>query len=94
MASPDMPVDTTCGSLLRELQHIWDEVGETDSERDKMLLQLEQADRARVRLHQALAEVDAEISSLMSSLGERSLVGKSEKRSCGTLKEKLVAVQP
>ncbi|KAF5183781.1 hypothetical protein FRX31_026636 [Thalictrum thalictroides] len=35
-------VETTCGSLLYELQIIWDEVGEFDGERDKMLLELEQ----------------------------------------------------
>ncbi|KAI7981250.1 65-kDa microtubule-associated protein 1 [Camellia lanceoleosa] len=33
---------STCGSLLQELQEIWDEIGETDCERDRMLLQLEQ----------------------------------------------------
>ncbi|EFJ15390.1 hypothetical protein SELMODRAFT_422818 [Selaginella moellendorffii] len=34
--------DTTCRSLLRELQSIWEETGESDEERDRMLLQLEQ----------------------------------------------------
>ncbi|CAD6336316.1 unnamed protein product [Miscanthus lutarioriparius] len=34
--------ETTCGSLLQQLQLIWDEVGESDEDRDKMLLQLEQ----------------------------------------------------
>uniref|UniRef100_M8B9Y9 65-kDa microtubule-associated protein 1 n=1 Tax=Aegilops tauschii TaxID=37682 RepID=M8B9Y9_AEGTA len=34
--------ETTCGSLLQQLQLIWDEVGESDDDRDKMLLQLEQ----------------------------------------------------
>lgn len=97
--------ETTCGSLLRELQHIWDEVGEGDAERDKMLLQLEQeclqvymrkvdqASNARVRLHQALEDSESELSSLISLLGDRSLLGRSEKR-LGTLKEQLAAVQP
>ncbi|KAM7279687.1 hypothetical protein ACFE04_006821 [Oxalis oulophora] len=34
--------ETTCGTLLQKLQEIWDEVGESDEERDKMLLQIEQ----------------------------------------------------
>eukprot|EP00250_Pteridium_aquilinum_P016167 c22977_g1_i1 orf=549-2345(-) len=97
--------ETTCGSLLRELQHIWDEVGESDVERDQMLLQLEQeclqvyrrkvdqASNARSRLQKALADSEAELTSLISRLGDRSLLGRSEKR-VGTLKEQLSAVQP
>ncbi|MCO5588743.1 hypothetical protein L7F22_042702 [Adiantum nelumboides] len=97
--------ETTCGSLLRELQHIWDEVGESDAERDQMLLQLEQeclqvyrrkvdlASNARVRLQKALADSEAELTSLISRLGDRSFLGRSEKQ-VGTLKEQLSAVQP
>jgi protein regulator of cytokinesis 1 len=67
------------------LQHIWDEVGESDIDRDKMLLQLEQeclevyrrkvdsANHARARLHQALASAEAEFSALFSALGEPTL---------------------
>ncbi|KAG0560898.1 hypothetical protein KC19_9G023200 [Ceratodon purpureus] len=96
--------DTTCGSLLRELQHIWDEVGESDIERDKMLLQLEQeclevyrrkvdsASHARARLHQALASAEAEFSALFSTLGEPTL-SQREKRT-GTLKEQVAAIGP
>eukprot|EP00250_Pteridium_aquilinum_P008352 c17878_g1_i1 orf=469-2196(+) len=106
MALTEISADTTCGSLLRELQHIWDEVGESDSERDKMLLQLEQeclevyrrkvdqASLARARLFQAIVDAEAEISSLISALGDRSTSGKSEKRSATTLKEQLLAVHP
>ncbi|KAK4476668.1 hypothetical protein RD792_015828 [Penstemon davidsonii] len=73
---------TTCASLLRELQEIWDETGESDTERDKMLLQLEQecldiyrrkVERSRkykADLHQFLAEAEAEIAQLSSALGE------------------------
>ncbi|KAE8681496.1 65-kDa microtubule-associated protein 3 [Hibiscus syriacus] len=38
---PLVQVETTCGTLLYELQIIWDEVGETDTDWDKMLLELE-----------------------------------------------------
>ncbi|CAH1451013.1 unnamed protein product [Lactuca virosa] len=34
--------ETTCGSLLHQLQKIWDEVGESDDERDNMLVQIDQ----------------------------------------------------
>lgn len=96
--------DTTCGSLLRELQHIWDEVGESDSDRDKMLLQLEQeclevyrrkvdnASQNRARLHESLANAEVEFAALFSALGEPTL-SQRERRS-GTLKEQVDAIKP
>ncbi|CAM6070002.1 unnamed protein product [Sphagnum tenellum] len=107
MASPQpnfIMVDTTCGSLLRELQHIWDEVGESDSDRDKMLLQLEQeclevyrrkvdhASQARAQLHQDLANAEAEFAALFSALGETP-ISLRDKRT-GTLKEQLATLRP
>jgi len=65
-----------------QMQQIWDEVGENDSERDKMLLQLEQeclevyrrkverASHARAQLHQDLANSEAELAALFSALGD------------------------
>ncbi|PWA39520.1 microtubule-associated proteins 65-1 [Artemisia annua] len=97
--------ETTCGSLLRQLQKIWDEVGETDEERDKMLLQIEQdcldvykrkvdqAAKARARLLQALADSRLELSTLLASLGEKSFVGIPEKTS-GTINQQLAAIAP
>ncbi|GLJ47127.1 hypothetical protein SUGI_0995050 [Cryptomeria japonica] len=97
--------ETTCGSLLHDLQLIWDEVGENDTERDKMLLQLEQeclevyrrkvdkANLSRAQLHQQLADSEAELAHLLSVLGERSFVGRPEKQS-GTLKEQIAAIAP
>ncbi|PHT44737.1 hypothetical protein CQW23_13895 [Capsicum baccatum] len=35
-------METTCGSLLSEMQKIWDEMGEPDIEIDKMLFELQQ----------------------------------------------------
>ncbi|KAA8523633.1 hypothetical protein F0562_010056 [Nyssa sinensis] len=93
------------GSLLQQLQQIWDEVGESDEERDKMLLQLEQecldvykrkvdqAAKSRAHLLQALADANIELSSLMSALGEKTFVGIPEKTS-GTIKEQLAAIAP
>ncbi|KAF8414180.1 hypothetical protein HHK36_002179 [Tetracentron sinense] len=69
------------------MQQIWDEVGESDGEWDKMLLQLEwecldvykkkvdQAAKSRAHLLQALADAKSELSSLLSALGERTFVG-------------------
>lgn len=97
-------VDTTCGSLLRELQHIWDEVGESDAERDKMLLQLEQeclevyrrkvdnASHNRARLHQILANAEGEFAALFSALGEPTL--SLRERRTGTLKEQVASIGP
>ncbi|ESR45617.1 hypothetical protein CICLE_v10000741mg [Citrus x clementina] len=96
-----MPSPTTCGSLLQELQVIWDEIGESDSERDKMLLELEQecldiyrrkVERTRkykADLHQSLADAEAEIACLVSALGEHA----SFSRGKGTLKQQISAIR-
>lgn len=64
---------------------IWDEVGEDEFEREKALLDLEEeclevyrrkvdrANMSRARLHQELAESEAEFTHLLLSLGEPSL---------------------
>ncbi|XP_009398767.2 65-kDa microtubule-associated protein 1 [Musa acuminata AAA Group] len=97
--------ETTCGSLLQQLQLIWDEVGESDEERDRMLLQLEQeclevykrkveqASKTRVLLLQSLADSKAELLRLLSALGEKSFDGIPDKSS-GTIKEQLAAIAP
>ncbi|XP_059666447.1 65-kDa microtubule-associated protein 1-like [Cornus florida] len=97
--------ETTCGSLLKQLQQIWDEVGESDEERDKMLLQLEQecldvykrkvdqAAKSRAHLLQALADANVELSSLLSALGEKTFTGIPENTS-GTIKEQIAAITP
>ncbi|KAG2706632.1 hypothetical protein I3760_05G112600 [Carya illinoinensis] len=98
-------LETSCGYLLQELKIIWDEVREDQFEREKVLLDLEQeclevyrrkVDRAnisRARLHQELAEAEAEFTHLLLSLGERSLPGRPEKMT-GTLKEQLESITP
>ncbi|KAM3302551.1 65-kDa microtubule-associated protein 1 [Capsicum chacoense] len=103
--TPPVLDETTCGSLLQKLQQIWDEVGETDDERDKMLLQIDKecldvykrkvdhAVKSRAHLLQALADAKVELSRLLSALGEKSYVGIPEKTS-GTIKEQLAAIAP
>ncbi|KAL3733420.1 hypothetical protein ACJRO7_022873 [Eucalyptus globulus] len=97
--------EITCGSLLQKLQGIWDEVGESDEERDKLLLQIEQecldvykrnvdqADKSRAQLLQALSDAKLELTSLLSALGEKSVVGIPDKAS-GTIKEQLASIAP
>lgn len=63
---------------------IWDEIGESDSDRDNMLLQLEQecldiyrrkvdaTRKHKAELCQWLADAEAELINLVSSLGESS----------------------
>ncbi|KAK1277359.1 65-kDa microtubule-associated protein 5 [Acorus gramineus] len=102
--SPSMGT-TTCGSLLQELQKLWDEIGESDVERDKILLQLEQeclevyrrkVDRTskyKADLHRSLAEAEAEAVGLVSALGEHSFSSWAEKKK-GTLKEQILGMKP
>nr|XP_043626725.1 65-kDa microtubule-associated protein 8 [Erigeron canadensis] len=98
-------LETSCGYLLQELQMIWDEVGEDQVEREKVLVDLEHeclqvyrrkvdnANMSRARLHQELADSEAQFTHLLLSLGERSLPARPEKMA-GTLKEQLGAIAP
>ncbi|GAB2230489.1 hypothetical protein Drorol1_Dr00014757 [Drosera rotundifolia] len=96
--------DATCGSLLQQLQQVWDDVGVNDEERNIVLLQIDQecldvykrkvdqAVKSRVELLQALADANVELSNLMSALGEET-VEIPQKRS-GTIKQQLAAIAP
>ncbi|PKU83239.1 65-kDa microtubule-associated protein 5 [Dendrobium catenatum] len=96
---------TSCGSLLKELQILWDDIGETDLERDRMILQLEQeclnvyrkkVDQERKHkayLVQSLAEGEVEVSKIISSLGELGQTIQLGKQKC-TLKEQLSKIDP
>ncbi|KAK3122234.1 hypothetical protein QOZ80_8BG0666880 [Eleusine coracana subsp. coracana] len=97
--------ESSCAYLLQELKMIWDEVGQDENERERMLEELQQecqevyrrkvnsANMSRIQLHQALAESEAEFTNLLLSLGERSFPGRPEKMN-GTLKEQLNAITP
>lgn len=73
-----------CTVDLRE-QQIWTEIGESEKEKDHMLVELEkecmqvyrrkvdEARSARARLHQSLVSKEAEVASLMALLGEQQL---------------------
>ncbi|KAH1197320.1 65-kDa microtubule-associated protein 1 [Glycine max] len=85
----------TCGSFLQKLQGIWDEVGESDEEQDKMLLQIEQEclNVYKRKLLQSLSDAKLELSSLLLALGENKFMGMPDK-TLGTIKEQLAAIAP
>ncbi|GJN15151.1 hypothetical protein PR202_gb02044 [Eleusine coracana subsp. coracana] len=99
-------METTCGSLLLELQDIWDEVGEPDGARDRMLLELErecmevyrrkvdQANRGRAQLRQAIAESEAELAAICSAMGEPLVHVKQSNQKSGGLLEEINAIVP
>ncbi|XP_051122883.1 65-kDa microtubule-associated protein 3-like [Andrographis paniculata] len=99
-------LETTCGSLLHELKIIWDEVGEPDTERDRMLLELEQeclevyrrkvdeANRCRAQLRQAIAEAEAELAAICSAMGERPVHIRQSDQNPENLKAELRAILP
>ncbi|KAL8519740.1 hypothetical protein ACS0TY_010613 [Phlomoides rotata] len=80
--SSSLHTNNTCNTLLNELQQLWTEIGETEAEKDRMLLELErecleiyrkkvdEAANAKARLHQSIAAKEAEIAMLMATLGE------------------------
>lgn len=67
---------------LSDKQHLWTEIGETEEEKDHMLLELEkecmavyrrkvdEANDAKVRLRQSVAAKEAELAALVAVLGE------------------------
>lgn len=71
--------------LLWYEQQIWIDIGETEVDKDRMLLELEreclevyrrkvnEAANAKARLHQSVAAKEAELATLMASLGEHNL---------------------
>lgn len=79
------PYTSLIYSLKPNAQIIWDEIGESDADRDKMLQELEQeclevyrrkvdkSNQSRARLRQAIADSEAELAAICSALGERPL---------------------
>ncbi|QCD85718.1 Microtubule-associated protein [Vigna unguiculata] len=96
------PSRTTCASLLRELQIIWDEIGESDNDRDNMLLQLEQecldiyhrrveeTRKHKADMYQWLADAEAQATNIVSSLGESTVLPRGK----GSLKQQIATIKP
>ncbi|CAO2183230.1 unnamed protein product [Urochloa humidicola] len=99
-------MDSTCDSLLLELNVIWDEVGEPQLTRDRMLLELEQeclevyrrkvdlANRCRAQLRQSIAEAEAELAGICSALGEPPIHVRQSNQKLHGLREELDAIVP
>lgn len=98
---------TSCNVLLRELQQIWSDIGESEADKDRMLLELEreclevyrrkveEAANAKARLHQSVAAREAEVATLMAALGELNLHSPIQKeKKMAPLKEKLASISP
>ncbi|GAB2279932.1 hypothetical protein Dimus_014567 [Dionaea muscipula] len=108
LGSPKMlRMSTSCGALLRELEQIWDEIGESEAEKDHMLMELEkeclevyrrkveEAANAKGRLRQAVVAREAELATLMAALGEVNLHSQIQSDKMSTsLKEQLASVTP
>ncbi|XP_062172300.1 65-kDa microtubule-associated protein 6 [Alnus glutinosa] len=100
--------NTSCNALLRELQQIWNDIGESEADKDHMLLELEreclevyrrkveEAANCKARLHQSVAAKEAELATLMAALGELNIHSpiQTEKKRSASLKEKLASVTP
>ncbi|PKA62770.1 65-kDa microtubule-associated protein 6 [Apostasia shenzhenica] len=98
-------METTCGALLSELEQIWTEIGETDAEKDEMLLELEreclqvyrkkvdEASNTRALLRRSIATKEAEFATLVASLGEHNVHMQTDKRQT-SLKEQLSYITP
>ncbi|KAF8098061.1 hypothetical protein N665_0275s0030 [Sinapis alba] len=98
--------NTTCNALLRELQKIWVDIGESDAEKDRMLMELEkecleiyrrkvdEAANSKAQLHQSLVSIEAEIASIMAALGVLNIHSPMKEKGSKSLKEKLAYVTP
>ncbi|KAK8983999.1 hypothetical protein V6N11_009776 [Hibiscus sabdariffa] len=103
---PLVYLETTCRTLLDELQIIWDEIGETHADRDEMLLELErecvevyrrkvdQANLSRARIRQTIADYEAELAAICSAMGERPVHIRQSDLKVGSLKEELGKILP
>ncbi|XP_052205746.1 65-kDa microtubule-associated protein 6-like [Diospyros lotus] len=108
MASPtSVRTSTGCSSLLRELQQLWNDIGESEVDRDRMLLDLEreclevyrrkvdEVANTKARLHQSVAAKEAELATLMAALGELNLYSPTQtEKKATSLKEQLAFVTP
>ncbi|XP_016204138.1 65-kDa microtubule-associated protein 3-like isoform X1 [Arachis ipaensis] len=92
-------------SFIHELQIIWDEVGESETDKDRMLFELEeecielyrrkvdQANWSRVQLRQEIADCEAELATICSALAERPIHIRQD-QNVGSLKQELARIYP
>ncbi|KAG6383523.1 hypothetical protein SASPL_156720 [Salvia splendens] len=94
------------GSLLYELQLIWEEIGESDVEREKAIVELEQeclevfrrkvdqANMRRAQLRLAIADAEAELAAICSEIGEQPVHIRQSDHKSESLKAELRMIQP
>ncbi|KAI3824360.1 hypothetical protein L1987_05818 [Smallanthus sonchifolius] len=100
-------VVNTCNALLQELQQIWMDIGETEAEKDRMLIELEieclevyrrkvdEAANTKARLHQSIAAKEAELAALKASLGDLTVQSPMNmEKKASSLKGQLMIVTP
>ncbi|KAL9225242.1 hypothetical protein vseg_001191 [Gypsophila vaccaria] len=99
--NPLQEIETTCRSLLCELEVIWDDVGEPETTRDKMLHELEQecvdlyrrkvdqANQCRAQIRQSIADSEAELAAICSAMGDLPVHIRQAGQKAGSLKEEL-----
>ncbi|KAI7748900.1 hypothetical protein M8C21_006313 [Ambrosia artemisiifolia] len=100
-------VANTCNALLQELQQIWKDIGETEAEKDRMLIELEieclevyrrkvdEAANTKARLHQSIAAKEAELAALMASLSDLTVQSPiNVEKKASSLKGQLMTVTP
>ncbi|PWA60372.1 microtubule-associated protein, MAP65/Ase1/PRC1 [Artemisia annua] len=98
---------TTFNALLQELQQIWIDIGETEAEKDRMLIELEieclevyrrkvdEAANAKACLHQSVAAKEAELATLLASLGDLTIHSAiNVEKKASSLKGQLMIVTP
>ncbi|CAH9092330.1 unnamed protein product [Cuscuta europaea] len=96
---------TTYNGLLIELQKMWSDIGESEIEKERMLLELErdclkvyqrkvdESANTKARLHHSIASKEAELATLMAALGEHQINSPLEKKGM-PLKEQLASITP
>ncbi|KAJ0968242.1 hypothetical protein J5N97_025159 [Dioscorea zingiberensis] len=84
---------------------IWDEIGESEDDRERMLLEMEQeclevykrkvdeANRSRDKIFQAIADSETELAAICSSLGKPYVHLERTKRNASSLKEELKEIK-
>ncbi|KAJ8477299.1 hypothetical protein OPV22_021026 [Ensete ventricosum] len=90
----------SCGGLLKELQQIWEEMGESEAEKEGMMLEIErecleiyqrkvdEASKVKAQLHQSVVAKEAEIAALAAVLGEHTVHPKKDNKPA-SIKEQL-----
>ncbi|CAN8264683.1 unnamed protein product [Cochlearia groenlandica] len=99
-------IQTICESLLQELEIIWEEIGETETERDKILNEIEneckeaynrkieKVKEERIRLKQEILDSEARVIDICSVMEEEEepRQNKQSERCGRSLKEELVKI--